>query len=188
MKVEKKPAVGIFPVPTVLVTSLDKEGKPNVATLAWVGNLSSEPPIIGIGLRSNRYTYENIKITQEFAVNVPGTNLVAQVDKCGLISGRDANKFELANLTPVPGSKIKTPIISECPISMECRLKQIVPLGSHDLFVGEVVAVNVEKDLIDEKGKINIKASDIYAYISGEYWSIDKKIGHTGYSKKLERG
>lgn len=188
MKVTKKPSTGIFTCPTVLVTSVDKTGKPDVATLAWVGNLSSEPPVIGIGLRASRYTYENIKHSGEFAVNVPGKDIAAQVDMCGLISGRDVDKFKLAKLTPVPGSKLKTPVIKECPVNIECRLLQIVPLGSHDLFLGEVVAVTIDEELLDEKGKFNVKASGIYTYINGEYWSLDQKVGQYGYSKTSERG
>ncbi|MEI9479234.1 MAG: flavin reductase family protein, partial [Deltaproteobacteria bacterium] len=139
------PATLLFPTPVVLVTCVDEEGKPNIITLAWAGVVNTDPPMIGISIRPHRYSHACVKRTREFVVNLPSEEMVRKVDACGVISGRDVNKFATMGWTPVPAEKVKAPLIDECSVQLECQVKEILSLGTHDLFIGQVVAVHVKE-------------------------------------------
>ncbi|MBI4743279.1 MAG: flavin reductase family protein [Actinobacteria bacterium] len=180
----KDPTTALFPCPVVLVTSVDANLKPNIITLAWVGTICSEPPMIGISIRPSRYSHKLISESKEFVVNIPSEDLVFAVDYCGVVSGKDIDKFKQAKLTSVSALQVKPPLIEECPVNIECKVKNIISLGTHDLFIGEVVKVHIDEDVLDEKGKVDIAKAKPFAYTVHEYWSLKEKIGFYGYSKK----
>ena len=179
------PTPMLFPTPVVLVTCVNEAGKPNMITLAWVGVVNSEPPMIGISIRPERYSYACVKGTREFVVNLPTEEMVRKVDACGVLSGKEADKFSSMGLKPVPAQKVKPPLIDECPVQMECQVKEIIPLGSHDLFLGQIVALHVKEEVEKEKGRIDITKVLPFVYCPGayEYWNLGKCIGHYGFSK-----
>ncbi|GAA0718099.1 flavin reductase family protein [Clostridium malenominatum] len=182
-KVSFKGSAMLNPVPVVLVTSSNKEGKNNVFTVGWVGTACTRPPMITISIRPERLSYEYIKETKEFVVNLPPKSLVKEVDFCGVRSGKNIDKIKHLNLTLEDSEKVKVPGIKECPVALECKLKEIIPLGSHDLFLAEVLSVRVDEDLIDEKGKIHFQNGDLMCYSHGEYFPIPQKpIGKFGFS------
>jgi len=176
MKVDKVPSTLFYPCPVVLVTCVDDEGRPNIITLAWVGVACSDPPTISFGIRSNRYSYRLIERSGEFVVNMPTLSILKETDYCGRVSGRDHDKFEETKLTPEPASKVKAPLIKECPVNLECVLQQIVELGSHSLFLGRVVALHVEQSLLDANGHIDYSKAQPFVYNQGEYWDLGKKM------------
>ena len=184
MKIRKKPCTALFPCPVVLVTCLDAIGKPNIITLAWAGTVCSEPPMIGLGIRPTRHSHKLIENSKEFVVNIPSTKILKETDYCGVTSGKDADKFSETGLTPEQADKVKAPLIRECPVNMECILKDRIPLGAHDLFLGEIVQVHIDQDILDENGNIDFTKADPFVYNVGEYWSIHKKIGTYGFSKQ----
>lgn len=184
MKIKKDPWTALFPCPVVLVTCVDKDGNPNIITLAWVGTVCSEPPIIGLGIRPKRYSYDLIKNSKQFVVNIPTKNILKESDYCGITSGKNVEKFSATKLTQQKAELVKAPLIKECPVNIECRLKEILQLGVHDLFLGEIVQVHVDDQILDDKGTIDFKKADPFIFNQGEYWSIDKKIGIYGFSKK----
>ena len=184
MKIRKKPYTALFPCPVVLVTCVDSKGEPNIITLAWAGTVCSEPPAVGLGIRPSRYSHTIIKNSKEFVVNIPPARLVKETDYCGVTSGKDVDKFAETKLTPEQADEVEAPLIRECPVNMECKLKDVIPLGAHDLFIGEVVQVHIDPDILDEKGHIDFKKADPFVYNVGEYWTLNKKIGTYGYSKQ----
>ena len=189
-KVAFKGSTLLNPVPAVLITS-KKEKTINVFTAAWVGTACTKPPIITVSIRPERLSYDFIKSTKEFTVNLPTVKLVKTVDFCGVKSGRDIDKIKKCNLTLEAGTFIDVPSIKECPVSLECKVKQIIPLGSHELFIAEVIQVNVEKSLIHADGKIHFEEADLICYSHGEYFSVDNNpLGKFGYSvrKKSIKG
>ncbi len=186
MKVKKKPFAALFPCPVVLVTCVDSIGDPNIITLAWTGILCSEPPTIGLGIRPSRYSHSLIENGKEFVVNIPTTKILKETDYCGINSGKDTDKFSETKLTPEEADKIKAPLIRECPLNMECILKDRIPLGAHDLFLGEIVQVHIDQDILDEKGNVDFTKADPFVYNQGEYWSLNKKIGIHGFSKQSQ--
>jgi flavin reductase (DIM6/NTAB) family NADH-FMN oxidoreductase RutF len=185
MKIRKKPFTALFPCPVVLVTCLDSMRKPNIITLAWAGTVCSEPPMIALGIRPTRYSHKLIENIKEFVVNIPSTKILKETDYCGVTSGKDTNKFSETGLTPEYADKVKVPLIHECPVNMECILKDKISLGTHDLFLGEIVQVHIDKKVLDEKGNIDFTEADPFIYNVGEYWNIHKKIGTYGFSKQL---
>lgn len=185
VKVEKKSMALIYPCPVTLVTCVDKEGKPNIITLAWVGVACSDPPTIGIGIRPHRYSYGLIKDTKEFVVNIPTVDILREADYCGQVSGRDHDKFAETKLSPEPASRVKPPLIKECPVNLECVLQQVLGLGVHHLFLGRVVAVHVDEGMMDERGHMDYAKARPFVYNQpGEYRSLSKIIGLYGFSKK----
>ena len=175
----------LFPTPVVLVTCVDEAGKPNIITLAWVGTINSEPPMIGISIRPERYSHACVKRSREFVVNLPTEEMVRKVDACGVLSGKEMDKFAFMGLKPIPAQKLKPPLIDECPVQMECKVKEIISLGSHDLFLGEIVALHVKEEVQKEKGRIDITKALPFVYCPGarEYWNLGKRIGHYGFTK-----
>jgi flavin reductase (DIM6/NTAB) family NADH-FMN oxidoreductase RutF len=184
MKIKKKPYTALFPCPVVLVTCIGSTGDPNIITLAWVGTVCSEPPMIGLGIRPTRYSHKLIKDSKEFVVNIPSTKFIQETDYCGVTSGKDFDKFSKTGLTPEKAVYVNTPLIRECPVNLECTLKKVIPLGAHDLFLGEVVQIHINEQVLNEKGKLDFTKVDPFVYNVGEYWSLDKKIGTYGYSIK----
>jgi flavin reductase (DIM6/NTAB) family NADH-FMN oxidoreductase RutF len=177
-----KPSTMLNPVPIVMVTCADAEGKPNIITVGWAGTVNSDPPMLSISVRKERYSYNLIKDKGQFAVNLATQKLAFATDLCGVKSGRDVNKFELTGLTPEKASVIDVPIIKECPVALECIVKNVLELGSHDMFVAEIVAVQAEESLLDEKGKLVMEKADLICYSHGKYWTLGKELGFFGYS------
>ncbi len=179
------PAIVFNPAPAIMVSSQGKDGRANIITVSWAGVLCSDPPMIGISIRPNRYSHGIVKEAMEFALNFPSASLIEAVDYCGSVSGKDVDKFAGAGLTPVPASKIKAPIIKECPINVECRVKQIIPLGSHDLFIGEVVAYHLDEEIIVKTNKADAEKAEPVAYCPGtlEYRKLGSVIGTYGFTK-----
>lgn len=184
MKVEKSPWAALFPCPVVLVTCVDSEGKPNIVTLAWAGTVCSDPPTLGLGIRPHRYSYQLIEDAGEFVVNIPTVDILKETDYCGMVSGKDVDKFSETGLTPEPALKVKPPLIQECPVNIECILKKKIPLGVHHLFLGEVVSVHLDKNVLNEEEKLDFSKIAPFVYNQGEYWSLNKKIGTYGFTKK----
>lgn len=181
-KVVKKPFVALRPVPVVLVSCGHGE-QANVITIAWTGTLCSSPPQVGIGVRPDRHSHGLIRETGEFVVNIPGEGLLDEVEYCGFISGREVNKFAARGLTPVPGSEVQTPIIAECPINIECRLVHTLSLGSHDLFIGQVVAVQFSQEVLDERGRVDNSKLKPILFTGDEYWGLGSFLGRYGFKK-----
>lgn len=178
MKVEKGPMTALYPVPVVLVScGIDR---PNLITLAWAGVACSEPPALTIAIRPSRYSHGLIVDTGEFVVNLPRAGQVARVDYCGSVSGRDVDKWAACELTPAPSTHIRTPGVAECLVSIECRVVQRVPLGSHDLFIGQVLAVQVDDAVLDENGRLRPSLAEPLAYVGGDYWRLESMAGHHG--------
>lgn len=176
-KRQLRPTVALRPVPVVLVTCIDSEGRPNIITLAWAGVVCSAPPMLGIAVRPTRYSYQLIKDSKEFVVNLPTAGMVAAAEYCGTRSGKNEDKFAGAGLNPVAASQVKAPLIAECPINMECVVRHEISLGSHDLFVGEIVAVHVDESVFDESGVISTAKVNPLAYAPPrEYWNLGSKL------------
>ncbi len=187
-KIDFKGSVILNPVPVVLITSRNKEGKDNVFTVAWVGTVCTKPPMLSISIRPERLSYEYIKESMEFTVNLPSKDLVKKVDFCGVRSGRNVDKIKEMEFTMAEGDKISAPYINDCPVSIECQVKQIIPLGTHDVFIAEVVSSHVDEELLDENGKIHFEWADLITYCHGEYFPMTKNaIGSFGYSVMKEK-
>ena len=181
-KVVKKPFAALRPVPVVLVSSGHGE-QANIITIAWTGVLCSKPPCIGIGVRPKRHSYDLIQKTGEFVVNIPGEELIDEVEYCGFVSGKEVDKFAVRGLTPIPGSSIRTPIIAECPINIECRVGHQIPLGSHDLFIGEVVSVQISPEVLDEQGHVDTEKLKPILFTADKYWGLGVLLGSFGFRK-----
>ena len=178
-----KPGNVLSPAPPVLVSCGGTEGwKPNLITIAWAGNVCSDPPMLSISVRPERYSFEIIRTTREFVVNVPSQKQARAVDWCGVVSGRSEDKFAGAGLTPAPALKVRPPIVLECPLNIECRVKESLELGSHTMFVAEVVAVQVSADLVDGKGRLRLEKCGLLAFAHGEYFVLGHRIGKFGFS------
>ena len=177
-----QPGNMLYPIPAVMV-SCGKEGeKPNIITVAWAGNVCSSPAMLSISVRKERHSYAIIKETGEFVVNLVDRKLVRAADWCGVRSGRDYDKFVEMKLTPLASQKIAAPGIAESPVNIECRVKEVLELGSHDMFVAEVLCVTVEDKFMDEKGRFDLGAAELVAYSHGEYFALGEKLGKFGYS------
>lgn len=187
-KIKYDGAAMLNPVPVVLITSKNSNDKINVFTVAWCGTVCTKPPMLTISIRPERLSYEYIKESMEFVVNLPTNDMTKKVDFCGVRSGRDVNKIEAMDFKLSPAEIVECPIIEDCPISLECKVKSITPLGSHDLFLAEVVKIHVVEDLVDNKGKIHFENANLINYCHGEYYPMVKKsIGKFGFSVKKHR-
>ena len=172
------------PVPAVMVSVSDGNGKNNIITVAWAGTICTNPPMLSISVRPERYSYEMIKSTKEFVVNLTTRDLVRACDYCGVTSGRDVDKFEKMKLTPIKLPNVSVPGIKESPVTIECRVKKIEELRSHTMFIADVVGVTVDDEYMDEKGKFNINNTGLVMYSHGEYFVMGEKLGKFGYSIK----
>lgn len=182
-----KPGTFIYPIPAVLVSCGTFE-KSNVMTVAWTGILSSNPPKVYIAVRPERYSYNMIKESGEFVINLTTENLAYATDWCGVKSGANVDKFKEMNLTKQKANFVKCPMIEESPVSVECKVSEIKDLGSHHVFIADVLAINADDKYIDENGAFDISKCDLIAYANGGYYSLDKKIGKFGYSVQKKKG
>lgn len=185
-KTQWKGGALLAPVPPVLVTS-GSLAAPNVCTVAWCGTLCTKPPVTYISLRPSRHTYGLIQQNSEFVLNLPTAALVRGIDYCGVKSGRDEDKFAACGLTPTVASVVAPPLIEQCPVSIECRVRQIIPLGTHDMFLADILAVDVEERLVDTAGKLHLDRAGLAAYAHGEYFALGAKIGSFGFSVRKKR-
>lgn len=176
-----KPGNLLAPVPPVLVSCGNME-KPNLITIAWAGTINSDPVRVSISVRPERYSHGLISESGEFVINLPTQKILRAVDWCGVKSGRDVDKFKEMGLTAVPGSVVSAPVLAESPVNLECRVFQTIPLGSHDLFLADVVAVDVDEDLLDEAGRLRLDKAGLAAYVHGTYYALGKQLGTFGYS------
>jgi flavin reductase (DIM6/NTAB) family NADH-FMN oxidoreductase RutF len=178
MKVTKPGSTMLYPIPAVLVTC--GWDRPNIITLAWVGTVCSDPPAVGIAVRPERFSYSLISASGEFVVNLPRADQVAAVDYCGQVSGRDVDKWVACGLTATPANKIRTPLIAECPVALECRTSQQLTLGAHDLFIGEVLAVQVDEGVLNDRGQLDYEKAQPLAYAGGHYFEVGQRLGTFG--------
>ena len=185
-KVSWKGGALLAPLPAVLVSSGSVE-KPNVMTVAWTGIINTQPSKTYISVRKSRYSYDLIKNSGSFVINLVPSTLVKACDFCGVRSGKDTDKFKVCGLTAEASFSVDAPSIAECPLSLECRVTDVIELGSHDMFLADIVSVAVKKDLIDENGRLALEKAGLLAYVHGEYYTLGKKIGSFGYSVKKKR-
>lgn len=177
-----KPGNMLYPVPAVMVSCQRPGEKPNIITVAWAGTTCSSPAMVSISVRRERYSHGIIKETGEFVINLVSRELTFATDYCGVKSGRDVDKFQEMHLTPLASRMIGAPGIQESPVNLECRVTQVIPLGSHDLFLAEVLGVTVDQAYMDDAGKFHLNSAGLVAYSHGEYFELGKKIGTFGYS------
>jgi flavin reductase (DIM6/NTAB) family NADH-FMN oxidoreductase RutF len=178
----------LAPVPVVMVSCGSME-KPNIITIAWTGTVCSQPSMTYISIRPERYSYDIVKNSKEFVINLVSENISKAADFCGVRSGKDIDKFEACSLTPKKASEIECPLILQSPINLECRVKDIIHLGGHDMFLSEILAVNVAESLVDKNGKLEIDKARLVAFAHGEYFSLGKSMGTLGTpsAKKQKR-
>ena len=172
----------LYPLPVVMVSCQRPGEKPNIITAAWVGTVCSDPAMVSVSIRRERYSYEMIKETREFVVNLTTKRLAKATDFCGVRSGKEIDKFREAHLTPCESKTVSCPGIEESPVNIECKVTQVLPLGSHDMFLAEVTGVDVEESLLDEKGSLHLNRSGLLVYSHGEYYELGKQLGTFGYS------
>lgn len=183
-KVDFKPGNMLYPLPVVMVSCARPNEKPNIVTIAWTGTINSDPAMLSISVRRSRYSYDIIKETGEFVVNLTTKELAFATDYCGVKSGRDVDKFAECGLTPLESSVVSCPGIEESPVNIECKVEDIIPLGSHDMIIGRVVAVKASEKYMDEKGTFDLSKADPIVYSHGTYYDLGDKLGTFGYSIK----
>lgn len=190
-----KPGNMLYPLPAVMVscqypagendpecTNPDLNGKPNIITVAWAGTVCTNPPMLSISVRPERYSYHILEASKEFVVNLTTEQLARATDFCGVRSGKEVDKFQEMHLTPLPSKEIAAPGIAESPVNIECRVREIKPLGSHTLFLADVVNVTIDEAYLTETGKFDLNAAGLISYSHGEYFLLGKKLGTFGYS------
>ena len=171
------------PVPPVMVSCGDMETS-NIITVAWTGTVNTKPPMTYVSIRPSRHSYGIIKEKGEFVINLTPSSLVKKADYCGIYTGKKVDKFEKCGFTKAEATEVSAPLIDECPINLECKVKDIIPLGTHDMFLAEIVAVHVDETLIDEDGKLHLERADLTAFAHGDYYSLGKKLYPFGISVK----
>lgn len=181
-KVTWKPGTMVYPVPAVMVSCGDSEDNQNIITIAWTGTICTKPPMTYISVRKERHSYSLIKDSGSFVINLTTKDLCFATDFSGVRSGADIDKFKHLNLTAVRATKVSAPMIEESPVNIECKVTEIIELGSHDMFLAEVVAVHVDDQYIDEKGKFHLNAANPIAYAHGTYYTLHEALGTFGYS------
>ncbi|MCM1032913.1 MAG: flavin reductase family protein [Odoribacter sp.] len=187
MKENWKPGTMLNPLPAVIVSCGD-ESRSNLITIAWTGTICTNPPMLYISVRPGRFSYDIIKESGEFCVNITTASMAHATDLCGVRSGKDFDKWKLTGLTPEPGVMIACPSIKESPLSIECKVKEILHLGSHDMFIADVVNVRADNTLIDPAtGKFNLAESRLLSYAHGAYYGLGEYIGHFGFSVKKKK-
>jgi flavin reductase (DIM6/NTAB) family NADH-FMN oxidoreductase RutF len=185
-KINLNPSTILSPVPTVLIScrrSKDPADKPNLITIAWVGTICSEPPMLSISVRKERYSHSLIQESGEFVVNLVDENILKVTDLCGVKSGREMDKFSECHLTPIAADGMDcAPAVAESPVSLSCKVRQVLPLGTHDCFLAEIVAVSADKALVDKDGRLRLDKAKLVSYCHGDYMSLGKMLGFYGYS------
>lgn len=187
MKQTWKPGNMLYPLPAVMVSVTDGKGKDDIITVAWTGTVCTNPPMVSISVRPERYSYHMIKETGEFVINLTTEKLAFATDYCGVRSGRDTDKFRDTGLTREKAEHVKAPMIRESPVSIECRVREIKELGSHHMFLADVLAVHADEAYMDEKNRFDLNSARPLVYSHGEYLGTGKKIGNFGYSVKKRR-
>ena len=182
-----KPGNMLYPLPAVMVSCCKQGEKPNIITIAWTGTICSDPAMVYISVRPERYSHDIIRATGEFVINLADKELTRAMDYCGVKSGEKVDKFKECNLTAVPSQTVYAPSIGESPVCIECQLTQIIPLGSHDMFIARVTAVTVDDKYIDETDRFDLNAAGITAYSHGDYFSLGEKIGKFGFSVRKKK-
>ena len=187
-KIKWKGGALVAPVPPAMVTcGNEQDGSSNIITVAWTGITNTVPPKTYISIRPSRHSYGLIKESGEFAINLTTTALVRQADWCGVYTGAKVNKFEKCGLTKETASEISCPIIGESPLSLECKVTDIIPLGSHHMFLADIVAVDVDESLMDKDGKLRLDKAGLAAFAHGEYFALGERVGSFGYSVKKKK-
>ena len=185
-KITWKPGTMLYPAPAAMVSC--KYGDiENIITVSWAGTICTNPPMLSISIRPSRYSYELIKNSGEFVVNLPGKDLAFSADFCGVKSGREVDKFSYLKLTKEKASIVNVPMIKEAALSIECKVKDIIELGSHHMFIADVVALNVNEDLIDGANTLNLDKAELICYNHGKYCIASKPIGSFGFSVKKKK-
>ena len=179
-----KPGNMLYPLPVVMVSAADKEGRDDIITVAWAGTVCTNPPMVSISIRPERYSYHMIRETGEFVINLTTEELAFATDYCGVKSGRDVDKFKETGMTREKAEKVKAPMIAEAPVSIECKVKEIRELGSHHMFIAQVAAVHADEKYMDEKNRFDLNRARPIVYSHGEYLGKGKKLGTFGYSVK----
>ena len=177
----------LYPLPAVMVSVTDGQGNDNIITVAWTGTICTNPPMVYISVRPSRYSYEMLKKTGEFVINLTTEELAFATDYCGVRSGRDVDKFKEAHLTKEPAQFVKAPMIKESPVSIECRVTEVKELGSHHMFLAEVLAVHAQQEYIDKNNKFQLNKAKPIVYSHGEYLGTGKSLGTFGYSVKKRK-
>lgn len=185
-KIKWKGGTLLAPLPPTMV-SLGTMEESNIITIGWTGILNSTPPKTYISVRPSRYSYEILKEKKEFVINLTPTDLVRAADGCGIYTGQKVDKFKKYKLTKEPATEVSAPMIAECPLSIECRVTDVIPLGSHDMFMADIVAIDVDESLVDEKGELHLEKARLTAYAHGQYFALGKKIGSFGFSAKKRK-
>jgi len=179
-----KPGNMLYPLPVVMVSMADKNGKNNIITIGWAGTICTNPPMVSISVRPERYSYPILKETGEFVINLTTKELTFATDYCGVKSGKDVDKFAEMKLTALPAKEVKAPLIGESPVNIECKVREILPLGSHHMFMADVVAVHADEKYMDEKHKFHLEKAEPIVYSHGAYFSCGEQLGTFGYSVK----
>ena len=179
-----KPGNMLYPLPAVMVSVADKEGNPNIITVAWAGTVCTNPPMVSISVRPERYSYHMIDETGEFVINLTTEKLAYATDYCGVRSGKDVDKFKELHLTPEKAEYVNAPLIEESPVNIECKVVKKETPGSHHIFLAEVKAVHVDDAYMDQKGRFALEKTDPIVYVHGQYYSLGKLLGTFGYSVK----
>ena len=179
-----KPGNMLYPLPAVLITVADQQGNPNIFTVAWAGTVCSDPAMVSISVRPSRYSHHMIEETGEFVINLTTRDLAFATDYCGVKSGRDVDKFKELGLPISPAAEVSAPLLDENPVNIECRVTQVLRLGTHDMFVAKVVSVHADEKYMDENGKFSLEKADPIAYSHGTYYTLGEKLGTFGYSVK----
>lgn len=183
-----RPGNMLYPLPAVMVSCARAGEKPNIITVAWAGTVCSSPAMVSISVRPERYSHDIIEESGEFVINLVTEKLIRSCDWCGVKSGRDVDKFESCRLTARRAEKLTSaPVIEESPVNIECRVTQKIPLGSHDLFLAEVVSVDIDPSYMDEKGRFELNRSGLITYSHGEYYTLGRKVGSFGYSVRKKK-
>ena len=179
-----KPGNMLYPLPVVMVSMADRNGKNNIITIGWAGTVCTNPPMVSISVRPERYSYPILKETGEFVINLTTKELTFATDYCGVKSGSEVDKFKEMNLTALPGKEVRAPLIGESPVNIECKVREILELGSHHMFLADVVAVHADEKYMDEKHKFHLEKAEPIVYSHGAYFVCGEQLGTFGYSVK----
>ena len=182
-----RPGNMLYPLPAVMVSCARPDERPNIITVAWAGTVCTNPAMVSISIRPERYSYQIIKDTGEFVINLTTEELMRATDYCGVRSGRDTDKFREMRLTPGESTHVSAPLIQESPVNIECRVKQILELGSHHMFIAEVAGVDIDPAYLDKNGKFQLNQAGLMVYSHGEYYGLGKKLGTFGCSVKRRK-
>ncbi|MCD7736173.1 MAG: flavin reductase family protein [Lachnospiraceae bacterium] len=177
-----KPGNMLYPLPAVMVSCARPDERANIITVAWTGTICTNPAMVSVSIKPERYSYHIIRETGEFAVNLTTKDLAWAADYCGVRSGREADKFQETRLTAEPAAHVQAPLIAESPVNIECRVKEVLELGSHHMFVSEVLSVDVDERYLDEKGRLRLNDAELMVYSHGSYYSLGRELGSFGFS------